>query len=61
MEEFKITFWKKPYNSESSFVKNFESILTSAIIIKSTNGVIDSFYVKLTPVVVCVFTDKSMS
>jgi len=50
MEEFKITFWKERYNSEISFVKDIESYLTSAIITKSTNGIIDTFHVKLSDI-----------
>lgn len=50
MEVFKITFWKEPYNSEISFVKEFESFVTSATITKSTEGTIDTFHVKLTDI-----------
>jgi hypothetical protein len=50
MEEFKITFWKEPYNRQSSFVKDIESFLTSATITKSTDGIIDRFHVRLTDV-----------
>lgn len=50
MQEFKITFWKKPYNSETSFVKDFESIVTSAIVVMTTNKAIDTFHIKLTDI-----------
>jgi hypothetical protein len=47
MEEFKITFWKEPYNAEISFVKDAESLVTSATITKSTDGITDTFHVRL--------------
>lgn len=47
MEEFKITFWKEPYNAENSFVKDIESFVTSATIKKSTVGHNDTFHVRL--------------
>jgi len=50
MEEFKITFWKKPENSTDSFVANTESYITSATVTKSTNGMTEIFHVKLTDI-----------
>jgi hypothetical protein len=50
MEEFKITFWKEPCSTKISFVKNIESFVTSAIITKSTEGMIDKFHVLLTDI-----------
>ena len=50
MEEFKITFWKEPYNAEISFVKDIESYVTSASITKSTDGMTDTFHVRLTDI-----------
>ncbi len=47
MEEFKITFWKEPYNAENSFVKDIESFVTSANITKTTDETIDTFHVQL--------------
>jgi hypothetical protein len=47
MEEFKITFWKKPYNAENSFVKDDVTFLTSAIITKTTERTTETFHVKL--------------
>ena len=47
MEEFKITFWKEPYNAENSFVKDIESFVTTAINNKSTVGTNDTFHVRL--------------
>jgi len=48
MDEFRITFWKEPYNSGNSFVKDIESFVTSATITKTTEGTEDRFHVKLT-------------
>lgn len=50
MEEYRITFWKEPYNSEISFVKDIDSFLTSAIITKKTDGALDTFNVRLTDI-----------
>lgn len=50
MEEFKISFWKEPYNSEISFVKDTESFMTSATITKSTVGITDTYHVRLTDI-----------
>ncbi len=50
MEEFKITFWKEPYNPEISFVKDLESFVTSATITKATDVLIDTFHVRLTDI-----------
>lgn len=47
MEEFKITFWKEPYNADNSFVKDINSFLTSATITKSSDGNTHIFKVKL--------------
>ena len=47
MEAFKITFWKEPFNSDNSFVKDIESYLTSAKITKSVDKINDRFRVKL--------------
>lgn len=50
MEKFKITFWKEPYNAETAFVKDIESFVTSANITKTTDGMIDTFHVRLTDI-----------
>jgi hypothetical protein len=50
MKEFKITFWKEPYNAENSFVKDIESFVTTAIVNKRTEGFSEIFHVKLTDI-----------
>lgn len=50
MKEFKITFWKEPYKSDNSFVKDIESYLTSATITKSSDTTTDRFHVRLTDI-----------
>ncbi len=50
MDEFKITFWKEPYNAENSYVKDIDSFVTSATINKTTDGRLDTFHVKLTDI-----------
>ena len=50
MEEFNLTFWKKPYNSENSFVKETDAYLTSATIAVSENEEQKVFHVKLTDI-----------
>ena len=50
MKEFKITFWREPYNSDSSFVKDINSYLTSATITKFSDKIFERFHVKLTDI-----------
>lgn len=42
-----MTFYAEPYNADNAFVKETKGFTTSADIIKSTNGTVDSFAVKL--------------
>lgn len=47
MEKFEITFWKKPFNAEISFVKGEVTFKTTANIAKSTEKTTETFHVKL--------------
>lgn len=50
MEEFKITFWKEPFNSDNSFGKSIDFMTTSAIITKSIEKSTERYHVKLTDI-----------
>ncbi len=50
MEKFKITFLKEPYNADNAFIKETKGFITSADIIKSTSGIVDTFFIKLSDI-----------
>lgn len=50
MEKFILTFWKEPYNSKSSFVKEVDDYLTSALVTVSENDGQKIFHIKLTDI-----------
>ena len=50
MEKFKITFLKEPYNADNAFIKETKCFITSADIIKSTSGIVDTFFIKLSDI-----------
>ena len=47
MKEFKITFLKEQYKTDSPFSVGSESYITSASITKNINGEIEIFHVRL--------------
>jgi len=50
MEEFKIVFWKEPYQAGDTFIRNIESFVTTAIVKKSMDGTTETFHIKLTDI-----------